>query len=189
MKGGIDRSQAYVPKKKEVQPKKKLKRPSPQRINAILLITILIIVLGFWSYNRKEKKMPTQEPTVSKQFPAYTEEEAQRIITTAYHPPDTLFGFVGKIAGISENVIALEINNPDDYLPTQTPRKQIRNVIITPNTELVLINRTQIMQDGTFLKTPLELKHFRFGQTITVTSDENIRDKETFEAKSIQLSK
>ena len=119
-----------------------------------------------------------------------TREEVTRLLDTAYPKPSgELFGLSGTIEKIEGSVIFLVIRHPDDYLPTQEPRAQTRKILVIEATYMSKIDFANVDAEGNFLTKKITVADLKPGNVITVTADEKIKYKESFAAKTIELSR
>lgn len=126
-----------------------------------------------------------------KQGGAEIEQKLSPLVDLAFpKPPDEIKNFSGTITKIYGAIINLEIVDPDDYLPRTdgTPHiKEIRLASISSATEIMLVDYTKPDNRGNPTITPLELSDLKVGDTITVRSDQNIRDAEKFDVTRVEL--
>jgi hypothetical protein len=114
-------------------------------------------------------------------------EKFQPIVDAVFPEPPVFVGtLTGAIKGISGATIALEINDLDDFLPhlDGSPRKtEVRFAVVTPDTKLFSIS------SQTGISTTIAPKDLKIGDTITITSAENIRNAERFDAAEVRIVK
>ncbi len=138
---------------------------------AIFLIVGLVI--GFFGGKQTGRNAAEQQlaPLVNLAFP---------------RPADDIRSLTGVVKSIYGATITLEINDPDDYLPhlDGTPRaKQNRSANVTPDTKYVIVTNGQV-SSKTFSSSDIKADDI-----ITVRSEENIRDLETFDVSEVDLIK
>lgn len=105
-------------------------------------------------------------------------------------PPEIIHTVGGVVKSIFGATIDLEIIDPDDYLPHTdgSPQKKgVKSVLISGNTEIVLVNYIDPQPDGSPTITPLTLADLNPGDEIEVTSDENIRDAKKFDVTRVEV--
>lgn len=149
-------------------------------IASVAIILALSIAVGFYFGNRRgnnEGKKSVEEklsPLVNFAFP----KPAEKITN--------LSGIVKEIFGA---VINFEITDPNDYLPhlDGTPqKKELRSASVSRITELFL---KTLNKQGNPKTTPIKISDFKVGDTITVYSEQNLRDAKKFDAAKIELLK
>jgi hypothetical protein len=115
---------------------------------------------------------------------------AKELLDSVYSPaPDELFALNGSITAINGNEISLEIYDPEDQYPGPERRKEIRTVVVTNQTQLTEINYgIFIPEAGNFQTRSIGISDLSVGKRVSVTSKENIRDLDKFEAESILTS-
>lgn len=119
-----------------------------------------------------------------------TEKDLKPLVDVAFPPPPAeLFGFAGSITKIEGNIISLEINDPDDYLPTNNPKKQIRRVVVGPETNIAIIDFITLDEEGRPLQTEITLEELAIGDVITVVANENIKNSEEFGVTDVLVSR
>jgi len=177
----------YVPKKeKDDEPPLFTKT----RIIVTLLLAVLIGAFAFISRQQLKKAAVGPSMPFVSEPQAISEENLKQIIETAYHPPAELFGFTGTIQAIGNNVVLLEVNDPAaNPSPLEPAKKKTIQVVVAPDTKIVMIDRSQFMEGGSFPEIPISIKQLRPGRVITVTAEENILNKERFKAATIQVNK
>lgn len=146
-------------------------------------IVLLIFVFGFYlgQVNGKNKGVKEAEnkfkPLIDLAFPK---------------PPEVMNNINGTIKGIYGATIDLEIKDPNDYLPHldgSTQKKEIRYVYITSNTKISLLDYTKIDSAGNAQTKTLKSSDLKIRDSITVYSNENLRDAKKFDATEIQVIK
>ena len=143
-----------------------------------VVITVLVIIVVGLYLNQKDDEKEIEEtlpPLVDFLYPK---------------PPEILMSLSGTIMGIKGGLIALEITDPDDYLPHpdgSPQRKELRFVSLFSDTEVILIDYTNPQPDGSPAVTPLKLSDLRGGDKVRVESKENIRDAKEFDAQKIEV--
>ena len=126
-----------------------------------------------------------------KQGGAKVEQKLSPLVDLAFpKPSDEIKNFSGTITKIYGAIINLEIVDPDDYLPHTdgTPYiKEIRLASISSATQITLVDYTKPDNRGNPTITSIELSNLKTGDTITVQSDENIRDAKKFDVTRVEL--
>ena len=145
-----------------------------------LLFAVFIIIalaIGFfagqWQGKTEGEKIGSQklQPLIDSIFP---------------EPAANINSLTGMVKGVSGATIAFEINAIDDYLPhlDGSPRKkETRFATVTPSTKITSIDAK------TGNPAAFTLQSLKAGDTITVTSAENIRNAERFDAMELRIVK
>lgn len=147
----------------------------------IILIAVTAVAFGFYLGQKKGTTTGAIE----------TETKLQPLVDLAFpKPPDDIRNFSGMIKGIYGATINLEINSPEDYLPhvDGTPRKkETRFASLTSKTKIVLIDSAKLDAQGNPKITDLKLADLKAGDTITVRSEQNIKDAKKFDVTKIEM--
>lgn len=104
-------------------------------------------------------------------------------------PPDELYALTGTITEIYGAAIALEVDDPADYLPRPdgSPKtKQTRIARISSATIISAIDFGTLDRGGQPTRTPLAFADLQTGDFVTVTSNANIRDAHEFDAAVVE---
>lgn len=143
-------------------------------------ICVLILSLGLYLGNKNGRKIGNKE----------TEDRLSPIVNSVFpKPADEITNLTGVIKEIYGAQISFEIADPADYLPHPdgTPqKKQIRTASISKSTQIVSIS---FDKQGNPKTTPLKISDLKIGDTITVRSDQNLREAKKFDASQIELLK
>ena len=142
----------------------------------VVITVLVIIIVGLYLGQKDDGKEIKEELPLAELF--YPK------------PPEILMSLSGTIMGIKGGLIALEITDPDDYLPHpdgSPQRKELRFVSLFSDTEVILIDYTNPQPDGSPAVTPLKLSDLREDDEIRVESKENIRDAKEFDAQKIEV--
>lgn len=140
-----------------------------------VIFIIIAIAVGFFAGNWWGKNQGITEAT----------QELQPLIDTVFpEPPAYIGNLTGTIKEISGATIAIEINSLDDYLPhlDGSPIKtETRLVVTTPTTNIISIDT----RTGNSKK--ISLQDLKMGESISVSSMENIRDVKKFDATEVRV--
>lgn len=113
------------------------------------------------------------------------------LIDLAYpQPPANMTSMTGTVQGIYGATIALEVDDPSDYLPhlDNTPRKKLtRSADTSSQTKYVLVDYHKLDFKGNPKITSFTLSDLKVGDVITVRSNQNLRSTEKFDATEVQL--
>ncbi|TSA46101.1 hypothetical protein D4R51_00700 [bacterium] len=113
------------------------------------------------------------------------EKQLLPIVNLAFpKPSDDMRSMTGTVMGIFGATINLQIDDPADYLPhlDGSPRAvQTRFANVTPDTKYVFVI------NGKIKSTPSSVSDVKKGDIITVRSNDNIRDAETFDVFEVDL--
>lgn len=114
-------------------------------------------------------------------------EKLQPLVDSVFpEPPANINSLTGIVKGVSGATIAFEIGDIDDYLPhlDGSPRKmETRFATVTPATKMTSIDAK------TGNPTSITLQNLKTGDVITITSAENIRNAERFDATELRIVK
>lgn len=138
------------------------------------LITIAIIVIILIAGTCFRLGFAVGKKTLEKEL-----DEARRIINIYAPVPQEVFAINGQIKEIKDSAITLEISSSQlqgPPLPGEESEIEIIKVIVGENTKIITIEKTEITLNK------LEIKDW-----IYVESEENIKNKTEFIAKSIKL--
>ena len=144
-----------------------------------LAVLALVLALGVYLGKNQGAKETTEKlsPLLDYAFPK---------------PPDVIKSLSGKITGIYGGTVNLLVPDPNDYLPhtDNTPRAtQTRFAPVTKDTKFFLIDYSKLSATGQPRIAGLKLSDLKVGDAVTVTSTENIKDAEKFDATEISLVK
>lgn len=98
----------------------------------------------------------------------------------------TVMGSVTKIDGAN---IEITIGDPEDYLPHQdgSPQRTISRIARTSDTtEMYVLRPTKTDKNGNILRETIKLSDIKVGDNITITSSENVRSANQFNAVLIE---
>lgn len=155
-------------------------------VGAIILAAALFIV-GFWAGNQTGVQTGTVEGAQA------AEAKYKPIVNVAFPAPPTVMNKIsGTVESVDQNAITLMVNDPNDYLPhlDGSPRATVtKKAIVTPNTTYLLVDYAKLDKNGAATLTNISLSDIKPGDTVTVTSDQNIRTDQTFGVNSVQVSK
>lgn len=157
-----------------MEPKSKI--PLPITLIAVFLLgNISGVLLQLFVLNPSQRELPSN---------------AKELLDSVYSPvPEELFTLNGTVTAINGNEISLEIYDPKDQYPSPDRRKEIRIVVITDQTQITEVNYAKfIIETGNFQTRSIKLSDLTVGRKISVTSEQNIKDIQKFEAKSILTS-
>ncbi|MFH1162038.1 MAG: hypothetical protein V1696_02050 [Candidatus Jorgensenbacteria bacterium] len=122
---------------------------------------------------------------------AAAEQRYSPIVDSLFPKPSAeikdLSGTVKDIYGAS---IALEVYDPDDYLPHTdgSPRaKQIRTANVTGSTTYTIIDFGKLDREGNPARVNITFGDLKTGDTVTVHSNENIKSAQTFDITGVDL--
>jgi len=149
---------------------------------AIGLISIIIIFIGLLFYIYYQAKLIEVKPSAPEDE---TPSEIPKVTT-----PRVLHNLVGTIKEFEENTIIFEaIISQVDEKNQLISKKEMRKAAIDPTTEITYLTFT--IHEETGKKIPKELKitfeDLKIGDYIEVLSNENISEKERFEASKIRI--
>ncbi len=105
-------------------------------------------------------------------------------------PPAELTALSGTVKGLYGASIALEVQDPDDYLPhpDRSPRRtEVRTANVTPSTTYMLVNFRRLDRQGNPARTTLAFNDLKEGDAVTVKSMANIKDTQSFEATAVEV--
>lgn len=147
-----------------------------QKSNKILLILILVIAVGvagfFIGKNSNQEEISN----------------LRQIVETVYpEPPEVINKTSGIVSDVQGATIYLEMNDPEDYIPDPEGDEQdkITKYVSTSNeTEIIEIS---FSESGDQIESSISTSDLEKGDEIVVTSDENIRTNERFNAKRVEL--
>ena len=145
----------------------------------IILIVVAGMAFGFYLGQKKGAITAAKE----------TEIKLQPLVDLAFpKPPEDIKSLSGVIKGIYGATINLEINDINDYLPHTdgSPRaKETRFASLTSKTKIVSIDTTKLDSNGNPQITELKLADLKVGDTITVRSEQNIKEAKKFDITKI----
>lgn len=104
-------------------------------------------------------------------------------------PSEDLRSVNAKILKIDGNKIQVEVPDPEDYLPHTDGSPQAtmtRVAVVGEATEMFLLRPTQIDRNGNIGKTEISLSDLKAGDTVAITSSENIRTENEFDVMLIE---
>ncbi len=148
-------------------------------IIAFVAIVALVLVGGFYYGNQKGRKEGTKA----------TEEKLKPIIDLAYPQAEKIDNLTGIVKTVYGAEINFEITDLSDYLPHpdgSPQKKQMRAVSISRFTVLVAV---ALDKQGNPKSSPIKMSDIKIGDTITVWSDQNLKDAKKFDATRIELLK
>src|SRR3989344_1491166 len=100
------------------------------------------------------------------------------VALTFPRPPEDLRTVMGVITKIDGNKIQMDIGDPEDYLPHEdgSSQRMISRVgLVSDATEMYVLRPTQIDKNGNIFRETLTISGLKTGESITVTSAENVR--------------
>ncbi|MBI3459043.1 hypothetical protein HY061_02150 [Candidatus Azambacteria bacterium] len=155
----------------------------------VLAVVILVGVIGF-SSGKKSGLQQGRNESVNKIA------ELNKVVSIFVPPmPNEIFQASGeiKLLSTSANTIDLEIISLQERrLPGVEPKKEIKKVIVSSGTEIIKIDFSNLANPVKSKEVPpgpkeikIQFSDLRVGDKISVTSMENIKDKESFKAARI----
>jgi len=138
----------------------------------ILAVIIIIIVgsvcfkLGFISGKKSLEPIVTQY---------------KKVIDNFFPMPEEMSSIFGKITEIQDNVLSVETTVQNPYILPDEWETKIIKVIITEETEITKFD----METGEGIK--IDFSNLKIKDEISARTDENIKDKDEFEAKYVEL--
>lgn len=116
--------------------------------------------------------------------------EYQALLDLAYPPPASeIHRISGTVRDVVGGTIVLDANDPEDYLPhlDNSPRKTVvKRADVSALTEYTLVDYSKPQANGDPSRVSFTLSDLKEGDRIVVESDENIREKKSFETKLVQ---
>jgi len=160
------------------------------RQKEVLFVLISVIVIGAISFSAGKRSGLRQGRTegVNKIT------ELTKVVDLFVPPmPNEVFLTSGEIKSIDKDIITLEINSLQErMLPGVTPKKEIKKVIVSSETEIIKIDFSALINPSKSKGLPsgpqeikIKLSDLKVGDKISVTAMENIKNKESFNASKI----
>ncbi|MEX2411743.1 MAG: hypothetical protein WD607_10325 [Candidatus Paceibacterota bacterium] len=139
-----------------------------------VLIISLILVVGVGAFilgnNLNKEKTQELETIVESIFQA---------------PPEVISNVSGIVQDIRGATIYLEINNPENYLPTDEVEKLTKYVTVSDETEINILSFNENL--GDIESVEAEFEDIQLRDEISVISNENIRENDKFSATSVEV--
>ncbi|MFA6407621.1 MAG: hypothetical protein WCV80_02875 [Candidatus Paceibacterota bacterium] len=149
----------------------------------IVALCVVLIGIGFYIGDRKGTK---QGVTVA-------EEKLLPIVEKIYPKPAEIIKRASvSITKILGATLTVEMNDPEDYIPHTdgTPKKKIsRYVTVTGSTKIIQVNPAKRDAQGKPQTTVIKLSDLKVGDIVLVSTEENIRTTQLFDATQIELVK
>lgn len=150
---------------------------------SIAVACLVLIGIGFWAGNRKGAYSGA----------AAAEEKLKPIVERIYpKPAEEIRRASGAIVKILGATLTLSMDDPEDYIPHTdgTPRRQItRYATVLASTKIVRVDLTKRDARGNPQVTALKLSDLNAGDTVAISTDQNIRTAQLFDATQIELLK
>lgn len=149
--------------------------------NKAILIPLLVVVLmlaAFWTGKQSVQKQSEMEIS-----------QLQNAVEQFYPAPGPTTSLNGTIKTITGARISLEIQDPEDYLPRtgNSPRRtQIRSANVLSDTTYSLIDYSRFDEEGGPAITEISLSDLAVGDQITVRSNINIKDAQSFDVIAVE---
>lgn len=155
------------------------------RKNIIIFVAAFIIItVGMFFIGR----LTGQQMTETKHQTQI--QEMKTLIDKIYPPPPAeMYSLTGKIKEIYGASIIMEIASPDDYLPHpdgSARKTETRTANVTAKTTYTFFDYTQFDKQGNPKTSSITLKDLKTGDNITVKSEQNIRNVQSFDVSEIQ---
>lgn len=150
----------------------------------VAVLVIAITAIGVWvgfEFGKKESISQDKEQI----------EKLTGLVDLVFPPPgETISTLTGTIKAMYGATIHLEVNDPEDYLPHTDGsqlKKRLRFASLIGTTKILLIDSTQIDENGNPKITELKQSDLKVGDVITVRSEQNIKSAEKFDVTRIEL--
>lgn len=157
------------------------KSNAPAVIAAVALI--IGFCIGFFAGNLRGRSEGTKT----------AEEKYAPIVDSAFpRPPEEMLSLSGIVEDIYGASIALEVADPDDYLPhTDGSRraKQTRTANVLGNTFYTIVDFGKLDKQGNPTRTPITFGDIAVGDTITVSAATNIKTAQAFDVTAVEVIK
>lgn len=104
-------------------------------------------------------------------------------------PPEVISNVVANIKKIDGNILELEINDPEDYIPHTDgtlQKKIMRTGTIDTTTEITIVNPIKIDAAGKISEKNATIADLKEGDQVTILTDKNIRTETTFPLISLK---
>ena len=152
-------------------------------IITVAVIVLVVFGLGFYTGQTNGKK----------QGAVQAENKYKALIDIAFPPPPAeMTSLSGVVSGVYGATINVEITDPNDYLPHvdgTSQKKQVRYASITSATKIISINHAKLDAQGNPEIKTIRLSDIKIGDTITVRSDQNIKNAQKFDVSQVELIK
>lgn len=154
-------------------------------IIAALVAAILIVGLAFYRLGllRGERLSNLQSDAKIQRL--------EKQLTLFYAPPSeilSLNGMLKKKEGSIWTVETTSLRNPIPENPGEQPKKELREVVLTPKTRFTDFNPQAPVVHDTITKASITAEQISVGDIVVVFADHNILEEKRFEAVEVQRS-
>ena len=145
-----------------------IKKRGQINLNAIVLISLILIAAsGFGGYFLGKNSMKEYKTAIDEIFPA---------------PLDEIFSIDGTIQEISGDSFKIETSSFERYIPGKERKMILLDVETNQDTQ---ITESDLFATEELQNIEISISELKIGDYITITSEENIKNKNKFTATTI----